>query len=281
MLREEGTGNTISLGMNSKLTLDIQGEVNIHGSIKVPEHSELTIVGDGLLTMLSASERQYMIGHDTSHSHGKITIQLNNTMRLHMDSANSIVIGAGSNESSNPISIRTKELIIEQTGRDAIGIGSREGKAIVRIEDTKLSYDSRCSISACIGGRGIEVHLKNSDLDIVSFGDRVCGITTFAQSGSSVAVFSTKIKSIFRGKEVFVIGGPDSIIDTAMIDSTFDIAAEGAYVIGFGSSSKRGSVSFYRCGGHIDIRSGNGALFGVAEDKVEQDVCDIVFESTV
>ena len=281
MLREEGTGNTISLGMNSKLTLDIQGEVNIHGSIKVPEHSELTIVGDGLLNMLSASERQYIIGHDLSHSHGKITLQLNNTMRLHMDSANSIVVGAGSNESSNPISIRGKELIIEQTGRDAIGIGSHDGKAIVHVENTKLSYDSRCSTSACIGGRGIEVHLMNSDVDIVSFGDRVCGITTFAQSGSSVAVFSTKIKAIFRGKEVFVIGGPDSILDTAMIDSTFDIAAEGAYVIGFGSSSKRGSVSFYRCGGHIDIRSGNGALFGVPEDKVEQDVCDIVFESTV
>ncbi len=202
-------------------------------------------------------------------------------MRLHMDSAHSIVIGAGSNESSNPISIKTKELIVEQTGREALGIGSRDGKAIVHIENTVLSYDSRCSTGALIGGRGLEAHLMNSEVDIVSFGDRVSGITTYSTSGSSVAIFSSKIKSIFRGKEVFVIGGPDSIMDTAMIDSSLDIAAEGSCVIGFGSSHKKGSLSFYRCTGHVDIRSGNGALFGLLEDKIEKDQCDITFETTV
>lgn len=281
MLREENSGNSISLGVNSKLILDIQGEVSIHGSIKVPEHSELTIVGDGILNMVSASDRPYMIGHDLSHSHGKINLMLNNTMRLHMDSANSVVIGGGSNIDGNPITIRTKELIIEQTGREALGIGCHDSKSFIHIENTKLSYDSRCSLSAFIGGRGVEVNLKNTEVDIVSFGDRVCGITTYASSGSSVTVYSTKIKTLFRSKEVYVIGGPDSIMDTAMIDSSLDISAEGAHVVCFGSNNKNGSVSFYRCDGHVDIRSGNGALFGVPEDKVEQEVCDIVFESTI
>ena len=281
MLRTEMNSDCIALGMNSKLTLDIQGEVNIHGSIKVPEHSELTITGDGLLNMVSASESQYMIGHDLSHSHGKINLFLNNTMRLHMDSANAIVIGGGLNEGRNPITIRMKELIIEQTGREAIGIGSREGKASVHIENTKVSYDSRCSVSAFIGGHGVEAIVKNSDVDIVSFGDRVCGITTYSEAGSSVTLFAAKFKSIFRSKEVFIIGGPDSFIDTAVIDSTFDISSESSSVIAFGSNNKTGSISFYRCGGHMDIRSAHGLLFGFPDEKVEKEQCDITFETTV
>ena len=281
MLREEAANNCISLGMNSKLTLDIQGEVNIHGSIKVPEHSEFTIVGDGLLNMVSSSERQYMIGQDLSHSHGKINLFLNNTMRLHMDGAKTIVIGGGSNEGGNPITIRGKELIIEQTGREALAIGCHDSKSSIRIENTKVSYDSRCSTSAFVGGRGVEAIIQNCDADIVSFGDRVCGITTYSASGSSVTLISTKCKNIFRGKEIFIIGGPDSLMDTTMIDSTLDVTAEGSSVIGFGSTNKSGSVSFYRCVGHIDVRSANGALFGVPEDKIEQENCEIEFESTV
>ena len=174
-----------------------------------------------------------------------------------------------------------KELIIEQTGREAIGIGCHENKASVHIENTKVSYDSRCSVSAFIGGHGVEAIVKNSDVDIVSFGDRVCGITTYSEAGSSVTLFVAKFKSIFRSKEVFIIGGPDSFIDTAVIDSTFDISSESSSVIAFGSNNKTGSISFYRCSGLMDIRSANGMLFGLPDEKIEKEQCDIKFETTV
>ncbi len=267
-MKNEHEGTCIILGKNSRLTLNISGSVSLQGAIKVPETSELIIIGDGALSISSASNQSYGIGTDTVHSYGNIRIMLENSLFIHLDNEKCVAIGGGLNSAGSKIKLQVRELFIELSGNQVVGIGSPDGGAIVEIDDTKLSIKKQCSHGIGIGSfaKSMDVDINNSEIIMESSGNGIGGICAYTVKNSSMNINDTKIDMLFKGKKICGIGSEEGAALITMHDCDISIACEGANVVAMGSSSKETKIAFYECKGIVSVVSGNGKDLQVPEE---------------
>lgn len=267
-MKNEHTDTCIILGKNSRLTLNIVGNVSIQGAINVPETSELIVTGSGALNISSASNQSYGIGTDTAHSYGNISINLDNRLFIHLDSEKCVAVGGGDNSAGSKIKLNAKELVIELSGNQVVGVGSLNGSANAEISNTKLSIKEQCSHGIGIGSftRSMDIDINDSEINIESSGNKIGGICAYTVKNSSVNINDTKIDMLFKGKKIYGIGSDEGAALITMHDCDISISCEGAKVVAMGSSSEETKIAFYECKGIVNVVSGDGMDLQVPEE---------------
>ena len=279
-MKNESAGASITVGQNSTMTLNIIGEVTINGGIYVPSGSTLKIIGDGSLTVSSASNHTYAIGSGSTMPYGNIEIDLKSRLMIHLDSEKSVAIGGRSNDGISHIKIACKELIIEQMGKQSLAIGSVLSGANISIEETRLSIEQHSKTSLGVGSFSdpCEISVVSSSADFNVSGDKIGGFGSFNSNGGKIKMSGVRISSVFKGKEILGIGADKQFGEIVMADCTFNSLIEGAEVVVFGSADCEGYISMTTCSGDITVRSGSKTLLGVNPENLISDRCGLNFQ---
>lgn len=282
-MKNEHGESCIHIGNNTKLTLNISGNVSISGAITVPETSSIDIVGDGTFTMASSLNNQsYGIGCGVDDSYGNIGIHLKNRMFIYIDSDRCTAIGGGYNNSGSKIIIDTPDLEIEQSGVEVIALGSFYSSPIVRINNTKLNIKQQCSQGIGIGSmnKSLDVVMEDSELHIDNSGNKLGGICAYTSKCSSVNIDRTVVDIMLRGKDLHGIGTDDGEFAITMHECDMNIACNGADVVAMGSDSENSTIELYNCNGTISVKSDNGKdILVTKQENFILDECDITMEN--
>lgn len=278
-MKNESAGSCIAVGQNSAMTLNIIGEVSISGGILVPAGSSLKITGGGTLSMNSASNQSYAIGSGYTAPYGNIDIDMTGGVYIHLDSENSVAIGGKSNGDGSRISICCKELIIEQMGKNSLGIGSLLSGANISIHDTRMSFEQHSRTALCVGSLSApcQIDVRSCSGRFMLSGDKIGEFGSFNSPGGSIALSNVNFKSTLKGKSILGIGSDKEFSSISMTECTFNALVEGAEVVVFGSQNHSGALFMSYCGGEITVRSGNKTMFGTTPDKLVTDNCGLKF----
>lgn len=269
-MTNETAGACIIVGQNSTVTLNIIGEVSVAGGIYVPEGSSLKITGGGSLSIKSASNQSYAIGSGYTSSYGNIDIDMQGGVYIHLDSESSVAIGGKSCGENSSISICCKDLVIEQSGKTSIGIGSVISDAKVSIHDTHMTFEqhSRTALGiGSLGGRSF-ITVQGVSASFTLSGDKIGEFASFNSIGGSISIAHANIKSTLKGKEILAIGADHSFGKIKMSECTFNVLAEGAQAVIFGSADcDEGWLEINTCSGDITVHSGCKTLLGVKPEQ--------------
>ncbi|MCC8042577.1 MAG: EAL domain-containing protein [Oscillospiraceae bacterium] len=263
-LNNDVGADCIMVGKGAELTLEIQNNVTIIGSINVPERSSIDIIGDGTLSISSTANQSYGIGCDIKHSFGNIAIHLK-TLSIKLDSYQNVAIGGGYNNSRSEINIDGTALKIEQTGKFNLGIGCFYSKPILRINNSDITINER--VANCIGigsyDESIELYIENTRFTADCAGDKICAIGSYCTKGSNVSLKFADIKLTLNGKWLMGIGSEEGSFDIIAYDSNIVANYEGSNATAMGSFNDRCAIALYRCKGNISVKSDNGRIWGV------------------
>ncbi|MGN0649492.1 MAG: EAL domain-containing protein [Oscillospiraceae bacterium] len=267
-MKNESASACIIVGKNSRVTLNICGSVNISGSIEVPETAELEVVGSGSLSISSTYNHTYAIGTSHNRSHGSISIKLDNRLGIHLESDKSIAIGGGFNGSDAKICIEAKEFMIEQLGKESIGIGSLNGDSDVTIRNTNITMISHSAENLLIGSKKANsvADLENCKLKVVSSGDLVCFAGSRLEGNSRIRADKCDMSVLLNGKTIHAFGSDEGSADVEFTSCTLDVHCSGAAAVAVGSNSHKGRVRLSDCAGQIFVNSGTYYVFG-CDDK--------------
>ncbi len=280
-MKNENAGASVTVGQNSTMTMIITGEVSISGGIYVPTGSTLRIIGDGSLSIDSSSNQTYAIGSGCTMPYGNIEIDMKNRLFIHLDSEKSIAIGGRSNDGGSHIKICCKELVLEQTGKKSLGIGSWLSGADISINNTRLSIEHHSKSVLGIGSFSdpCNIELFSCSANFNISGDKIGGIGSFNSSGGSIKITDMSMNSVFKGKEILGIGAEKEFGEIYMTDCTFNSVIEGTEAVVFGSADCEGTIGMKKCSGDIVVRSGSKTLLGVKPENLISDSCRIQFEN--
>ena len=269
-LRNEMGDPCIKLGNGSSLTLNIIGDVSIYGSILVPETADLKIIGDGTFSIIQKSERKFAIGNDLSHSYGNIGIYLDNRFDIKVGAEQCVAVGGGTNNSNSLIDIRVKEMLLDVSGKQVLGIGSFYSLCNVKVCSSLLSVRLLSASGIAVGGygRGINLSISNSSVDIKAEGQNVSGIYSAYADDGSIMISDSDMKMKFNGEHIHAVGFGNGFGKIAAENSSCDIRIEGSSCFAIGSEDRNAEIEMNKCKGSVYICSSDPHMLSAEEDKV-------------
>lgn len=275
-LRNERGEPCIKLGRGCRLTLNVLGEVNILGSILVPETADLKIVGSGTLSVVQKSDRKFAIGNDLSHSYGNIGIYLDNRLDIKAGAEQCVAIGGGVNNSGSVIDIRVKELSIDVSGKQVLGIGCFFADSNVNINSSVVSVRLQCAAGIAIGGygRGINALISETDLDIKAEGQNISGIYSAYAEDGSILLSGCAMNMKYNGELIHAVGFENGFGKITAENSSCDIRIEGCSCFAIGSCDKNAEIVLDRCKGSVYIASEDPHMLSAEKDKVTITECN-------
>ncbi len=235
---------TISIGDNCSVTLKLNGDNYLfHNGIHVPESSDLTIIGDGNLTIKSNRKFGTGIGGTAEQCYGNITLAGTGTIKVCCSSDEAVAIGGGRNPGNNKITLASGTIQVEVSGCDTVGIGNFKGKADVIIGDCSLQINSIASRSAAIGCLQGNVGIKTSGiLRIRSEGNRVVAIGSLADGEGCISVAGGMLDIHNTAHTCTGIGGIGGSIDISIHNGSVNIYSEGTCAVGIGDYTGSGNI---------------------------------------
>ena len=266
----ENNDACIIVGRGSRLTLEIVGECMMSGPVNVPAGAWLDIVGDGNLTMTSATNKSYGIGSDPLSSYGGIGVHLNGRLDMKLDGERCVGIGGGYSNEMSRIDIGCKELNIALSGKHLVCVGSTESETSMTIRNTKMNLSNHCVSGIAIGsgtGRVVAV-IENSDLFYDASGDSISGICSTSAENSLTILKHCNIGMILRGKNLVGIGSAQGSMSVEAEKCSFDVTCEGAKAIGVGCFSIDSTIALRDCVGRISVSTSQGAALTAAEGRL-------------
>ena len=276
-LSGENNEASIIVGKGSRLTLEIEGNVLLGGSISVPTGAWLDIVGKGDLMMRSYMTQSYGIGSDPLSGYGMINVHLNGRLDISIDGEHCIGIGGGFASPNSKIEICSEDVDIKLAGKHLICVGAIDSDTSVTIRDTRLLMSTHCVEGMGIGSSKGELDLlvENSELKYDASGDNISCICVSDKKSGKAVLRGTEISATMRGKKLMAIGSSNGNASINAENCIFDILGEGARAMGLGGADPETEVNLKNCSGHIKFSSSHGEVFEVAEDKLKQEDCDI------
>lgn len=275
-LRNELGDPCIKLGRGCRLTLNIIGDVCIYGSILVPETAELEIVGDGNFTVIQKSGRKFAIGNDLSHSYGNIGIYLDNRFEIKAGAEQCVAIGGGINSSNSVIDIRVKEMYLDVSGKQVLGIGSFYSMSNVKICSSLISARLQSAAGIVMGGygRGINVSVSNTCFDIKAEGQNISGIYTAYAEDGSIMISDSEMNMKFNGELIHAVGYENGFGKITAEESSCDIRIEGDSCFVIGSCDRNAEVVLTKCRGSVYISSADSHMLSAEKDKITVTDCN-------
>ncbi|MGN0636796.1 MAG: EAL domain-containing protein [Huintestinicola sp.] len=275
-LRNETGDPCIKLGKGSSLTLNIMGDVSIYGAILVPETADLKIIGDGTFSVIQKSGRKFAIGNDLSHSFGNIGIYLDNRFDIKVGAEQCVAIGGGINNNGSVIDIRVKEMSLDVSGKQVLGIGCFYSMSNVKICSSLISVRLMSAAGIAIGGfgRGISTVISNSSVNIKAEGQNVSGIyAAYAEEGI-IRISDCDMNMKFNGEHIHAVGFENGFGKIAAEDSSCEINMEGSSAFAVGSKDDNAGIELKKCKGSVYINSADPHMLSADRDKVIITDCD-------
>ncbi len=233
----------IILGKNCCVTLILVGDNDIlFNGIRVPETSELKIIGEGNLSIQAEDASCVGIGGTPLQAYGNLLLATTGCIRVTSSGNVSVAVGGGQNPYQSLIHIISGLIYIETSGYKAVGIGNISGNAWIKIEGkVKLTTE---------GSKAVGIGSLFGNVDIASAGSLIlkcCGrnavaIGSLEDSCGSISI-SGGITSIRLNANCGTgIGAIDGGVGIDIHQGDISIYGEGVDIIGIGGHSGFGVV---------------------------------------
>ena len=235
---------TISLGENCSVILKLKGDNYLfHDGIHVPESSDLTILGDGNLTIKVNRKFGTGIGGSAEQCYGNITLAGSGTIKVISYGDEAIGIGGGRNLGNNKITLSSGNIQVEVSGCEAVGVGNYKGKADVIVGDCNLQIKTVSTKAAAIGCLHGNIGIRTSGtINIRCEGNRVVAIGSQEEGEGSISVTGGKITIHNTAYACTGIGGIGGCIDIGIHSGNISIYSEGTHAVGIGDYCGTGNI---------------------------------------
>ncbi|MDF2908230.1 MAG: diguanylate cyclase domain [Herbinix sp.] len=263
----------IILGKNCYVALNLVGDNYIsYGSIRVPETSELKIIGEGNLSIQSERSNHVGIGGTALQAYGNIILASTGVLKVKSNGNTSVAIGGGLNPYNSLIQIISGSIYIETSGYNTVGIGSISGNAKIKINNSKIKITAEGSKAVGIGSlRGYIDICSTGNLIIKCNGKNAIAIGSMEDSDGRIVIEDGIISIRFNthcGSGIGALGGRVGI---DILRGDIAIFGEGNDIIGIGDHTG--------CG---DIRIKNGTvsvqLYATNAIPIGNEGCNVIID---
>ena len=258
----------ISIEDNCNVTLVLKGENFLNdGGIRVSDKSTLIIEGDGDLSINSEKDNYFGIGNDLASSHGSLIFEQDGCVEVRCNGAKGVGIGSGL---GGVIDIRRGKYIVELTGEEGVGIGTRSGDVKIGIAmcniNLKLVTTNNVGIGSMHGS--VDICVSHILLQCVFGGTFSAGIGTLYGDNASINIANSNCNLNLRAIEISGVGSAkvSSVVDFKECGVT--IKGEGREALAFGNANKNCKLTFLDCDVDSDIKSNLQTDVGALESDI-------------
>lgn len=260
----------IELGQNVDLTLVLEGENKLRRlGIYVPESSNLTIEGEGNLTLRIQGINAYGIGNNHDSGFGNIHWAASGALDILVEADYGIGIGGGYS-SGEGIKFTSGTVRIEPASRESLGIGAKEKSVPIIVENTLLQLDLKTDTGIGIGNGGEiqDTKILNSRVNIIGAGSCIAAIGSTEATDGQIDIEDSEVTIMSNGQSLYLIGAPEGNVDVVMNNSTINLRGEGNEVLAIGTKNMCGQIHSDKSLVNIKIASGIPHLFGAKEENI-------------
>lgn len=236
---------TICIGKNAKLELNLIGENTIgKEGIRVPATSELTVIGDGNLTINADRNNGVGIGGNFDNSFGTMTFASTGLIKINSSGDKIISIGGGKQGENSSINLLKGKIEIDGYGIKAMGIGAVSGNTTINILSAETDIHINANEAVGIGAMsGNLKYISNSNVAVKVQGERIVGIGVIENGTGNIVFSKGKAMLDVRGADAIGIGSFDSDIEiTCSTPELISVYGEGTQVCGIGNRNGTGKV---------------------------------------
>ncbi len=234
----------IILGKNCNVVLNLVGDNHISDdSIRVPETSELKIIGEGNLTVKVERNNQVGIGGTALQAYGNIILASTGVIKVSCNASVSVAIGGGQNPYNSLIQITSGTIYIETSGYNTVGIGSISGNAKIKIDNSKIKITSEGAKAVSIGSLiGYVDICSTGNLIIKCSGKNAVAIGSMDDSDGKILIEGGMISIRFSTSCGSGIGALGGRVGIEILQGDIAIFGEGTNIIGIGDHSGFGDI---------------------------------------
>ncbi len=235
---------TIQAGGNSKLTLNLIGENTLNKEgIRVPESSELHIIGDGNLSIDTSRNNGTCIGGNYSNAFGSINIDTGGNIDIKCAGDRIVAIGGGVQSEDTSITFQRGNISIMGNSIKSLGIGAVSGEVTINNVAAKIRINLNGNEAVGIGT--IDGNLEftsNGNADIFIGGEKIVGIGMFHYGNGNIKFLKGRVTVDARGADAVCIGSFDSNLEILCSSDYVSAYGEGTNVCGIGNRDGEGKV---------------------------------------
>ncbi|MBQ8569748.1 MAG: EAL domain-containing protein [Oscillospiraceae bacterium] len=191
VLSNEKDRPCIDIGEDCDVRIILSGSNRLRkGGIRVPESSQLTISGEGRLSIYVDGSAFYAIGNDVGSRHGELIFEQGITIDNHC--ADGICIGSGL---GGRISIRQGQFAINMTGYRGIGIGAFFADTEIDLFACDITMDLNFRNGAALGtlDGNVNAHIHSASTKLYMSGSDVVGIGTVNGKSADIMVYEASV----------------------------------------------------------------------------------------
>ncbi len=272
MLMTDKDNPIITIGKDSKVTLDIVGRNSLLSKgIYVPVSSDLTLTGEGTLSVKSELASAYGIGTDRHSSHGNITVLIDGHLFVEANGDNSVGIGGGMNEENKSIRILSGNVQVNCSGGGCVGVGSHEGNANIELCDCALHVEISSANCLGVGTLDGNANMKFENLALVTVltGMEICGAGSMKGGKGRIDFVSGRMECKLRGREITCLGTRGGKTDISIAHTAINFYCEGADISGIGDVSGDGDVRISESELVMEFRTREGFGLGSRSGRLD------------
>ncbi|MHB8128640.1 MAG: EAL domain-containing protein [Mobilitalea sp.] len=238
---------SITLGKNCSVILNLIGDNNLsYDGIRVPETSDLTILGTGNLSVQAERTNRVGIGGTASQSYGNIILASSGIIKVISSGNMSVAIGGGQNSFDSIIRLMSGTINVVTSGYDSVGIGNISGNARIEINDCKVKIKSEGRKTIGIGCMKGPVYINTSgDLNITCDGKTAVAIGSLDESDGTITINNGILNIRFNTHMGSGIGAINGKVNIEIFDGDININGEGTDIVGIGDPIGVGDIKIH------------------------------------
>ncbi len=224
----------IDIGENCNVTIVINGE-NIFRKtgIRVPDGSELTVEGEGMLRIYLKNSEYYGIGNDLEAKHGTLNFRQRELIMIEAAGKKGVCIGSGR---GGPINIFRGQYVIEANGELGVGIGAFYGKNKLFIDNCDFNAEMSVTKGVAIGSldRSTDVLISHSSAKLYLSGREFAAIGTVSGESSDIKIKDANVLVNLQSDRCTAAGALNGCTDFSVCNATYRVMAGGEKMLPFG-----------------------------------------------
>ena len=257
----------ISDGANVSLRL-VGNNRLVDGGIRVPEHSSLTVEGEGTLSIILDTNVGYGIGNSLDQAHGKLVFYQDGEVKITSSGKKIIGIGSGL---GGPVSINKGKYEIRINADEGIGLGSLTGDNKMKLHDCAFGADLSVRKGVCIGSMegSTEVESWDSYIECNGAGRNVTGVGSLFGRLAKVDVHDMSMVISVNSGNATGIGSSKGNTEFDMVASAFRFSGSGDEAYVFGGTSGDVAVHFIDSDVGMEIETVKGSIANAGNECVK------------
>lgn len=262
----------IVLGKNTNVVIELEGENSLNKTgIFVPESSNITIKGSGVLKINVKGHECFAIGTDTQTAFGNIDVKSSGLIDIYVDGEECTGIGGGIATENSSISLLSGNVKMNFACVNAVGIGCHSGDGKITIVDTAINSIFRANAGTVIGSRSgrQDIELRNFDINCAGSGSEICVIGSHDEMTGKVVMNAGTFKGKFSGHSVSFIGGDSGDVEIDINHCSLSIHGEGDVITGFGTRNNEASITMSECAVDLTINASAPVGLGAKIKTIE------------